>query len=153
LTSNEFVAQSLALSHKTQLQVARESGFSHPNVISMIKLGSMKIPIDRVRPLAKSLEIDPIHLMRLVMNESVPETLKAIDDILGTPVLTENERVLIQSIRMLTQGHDPVWCLMPDDSISGRVDTLPSAKLRIQIDLDSVHPTRAVHRDADAVGC
>lgn len=35
-------------SRKTQLEIARESGFIQPNMLSMFKNGSSKLPLDRV---------------------------------------------------------------------------------------------------------
>ena len=50
----------LELKHKkTQAEIAEEAGFVNPNMVTMIKQGATKLPIDRVPALAKALEVDP----------------------------------------------------------------------------------------------
>ena len=59
-------ARLLKLKHqKTQAEIAEEAGFVNPNMVTMIKKGSTKLPIDRVPALAKALESDPALLLRL----------------------------------------------------------------------------------------
>ena len=59
-------ARLLELKHqKTQAEIAEEAGFVNPNMVTMIKKGSTKLPIDRVPALAKALESDPALLLRL----------------------------------------------------------------------------------------
>jgi hypothetical protein len=50
-----FIAYHLKVSHKTHVEIAREVGLSSSNLLSMMKSGSMKIPLDRVPALADSL--------------------------------------------------------------------------------------------------
>ena len=42
---------------KSQLQIAAEAGFVQPNMLSMFKNGSNKLPLDRVTGLAKALDV------------------------------------------------------------------------------------------------
>ena len=81
------------LSHrKTQAEIASEAGFANANMMTHLKIGKNKVPLDRVPSLAKALEVDPAFLMRLALDQSVGATAaKAIIDIFGTPT-TENER-------------------------------------------------------------
>ncbi|MFH1819647.1 MAG: hypothetical protein ABIK82_22680 [Pseudomonadota bacterium] len=73
-TVAEFLADSIALINKTQAQIAAECGFESANVITMFKKGQTKLPINRVGPLAKALNVDPAHLLRLVLLEYLPDT-------------------------------------------------------------------------------
>lgn len=92
---------------KTQLKIASEAGFTNPNIISMFKNGSSKLALDRVPSLAKALECDAAHLMRLTLEQAIGGTAAAaLVDILGTPV-TENERAWLAEIRDASENIDP----------------------------------------------
>ncbi len=92
---------------KTQKQIAHEAGFPNANMLSFLKSGANKIPIDRVPALAKALEVDPAYLMRLALEQSVGATAaKAITDVCGTPV-TEREKQWIDEIRDASDDSDP----------------------------------------------
>jgi transcriptional regulator with XRE-family HTH domain len=106
LTVAEFIADHLAQSDKTQRQVAQEIGFDNPNVISMFKKGTLKLPINRIEALAKALDADPIHLLRLVMLENLPESWAAIENIMQSTVLTANELELVRAFREVTGDAD-----------------------------------------------
>lgn len=96
------------LSHrKTQAEIAAEAGFANANMMSMLKSGKNKLPLDRVPSLAKALEVDPAMLMRLALDQSIGATAsKAITDIFGTPI-TENERGWLNEIRDASDNSDP----------------------------------------------
>jgi len=96
------------LSHrKTQAEIAAEAGFANPNMMTFLKTGKNKIPLDRVPSLAKALEVDPAYLMRLALDQAVGTmAAKAITEIFGTPA-TENERVWLDEIREASQNTDP----------------------------------------------
>lgn len=116
-TVAEFIADSLALSDRTQREIAQECGFDTPNVISMIKDGSMKVPISRVGALAKALEVDPAHLLRLVLLEYAPETWEAIENIMQSTVLTANELKLVHAYRHLTGDNDATPVIMDGKNV------------------------------------
>ncbi|MDR5655248.1 helix-turn-helix domain-containing protein [Ruixingdingia sedimenti] len=96
------------LSHrKTQAEIASEAGFANANMLSMLKSGKNKVPLDRVPSLAKALEVDPAYLMRLALDQAVGATAaKAITEIFGTPA-TENERGWLAELRDVSDNSDP----------------------------------------------
>ncbi len=96
------------LSHrKTQAEIASEAGFANANMMSFLKTGRNKVPLDRVPSLAKALEVDPAFLMRLALDQSVGSTAaKAITEIFGTPT-TENERGWLTELRDASDNSDP----------------------------------------------
>ena len=96
------------LSHrKTQADIAAEAGFTNANMMSLLKSGKNKVPLDRVPSLAKALEMDPALLMRLALDQAVGVTAaKAITDIFGSPV-TENERGWLTELRDVSENTDP----------------------------------------------
>jgi transcriptional regulator with XRE-family HTH domain len=99
----EFIARQVEICQKRgkpQSQIAREVGFERAATISMIKIGKMKLPMERIGVFAKSLGIDPTYLFSLCMNEYYPEIWKVIQgDILKQPVLTRNELEFLKVIR------------------------------------------------------
>jgi hypothetical protein len=76
-------------------------------MVTMIKNGSNKLPLDRVPSMARALECDAAYLMRLTLEQKEGETAaKAIAEILGTPV-TANELGWLQEIRNASGHSDP----------------------------------------------
>lgn len=101
----ERIAQ---LSHrKSQAEIAAEAGFANANMMSLLKVGKSKIPLDRVPSLAKALECDPAWFMRLALEQAVGKTAaQAIKDIFGTPV-SDNERAWLEELREASDNTDP----------------------------------------------
>ena len=104
-----FISKSIAAlsAKKSQLKIAIEAGFPNPNMLSMIKNGSNRVPFDRVADLAKALEVDPAFLLRLAMKQSPDDALAlAILEIYDEPI-TKNERGWIKVIREASGDTDP----------------------------------------------
>lgn len=100
VTVAEYLTQQINLCGKTQSEIAREAGFGKPNIITMLKQGTTKVPTIKIGPLARALEVDPLHLFKLVMNEYEPDTWDMIQDmILKQPFVTRNEMEIIELIR------------------------------------------------------
>ncbi|WKZ86244.1 helix-turn-helix transcriptional regulator [Ralstonia pickettii] len=96
----DYVSHMLALSGKTQKELADELGFSTPNMVSMIKNGRAKVPIQKTGQMAKALNVDPIYFLQLVLREYQPETWDAIEDVFANqPILTANEVEIIETLR------------------------------------------------------
>ena len=105
-TVAEFITHQIRVSGKSQVEIAQELGYPKPNIITMFKQGKTRIPLDRVGPLAKTLEIDPALLLKKVMGEYMPDTLAALQGVLDGLQLTHNERELIAAYRQITKGKD-----------------------------------------------
>ena len=54
---------------KSQIEIAIEAGFVSRNMITMLKTGASKLPLDRVPSLARALECDPAYLLRLTLEQ------------------------------------------------------------------------------------
>ena len=92
---------------KSQAQIAQEAGFINANVISLLKSGANKIPLDRVPDLARALEVDPARFMRLAIEQAIgPIAAKAVLSAFGTPI-SENELLWIGEIREASGDTDP----------------------------------------------
>lgn len=96
------------LSHrKTQAEIASDAGFANANMMTFLKTGKNKVPLDRVPSLAAALEVDPAYLMRLALDQAVGATAaKAIIEIFGTPA-TENEQSWLVELRDASDNTDP----------------------------------------------
>lgn len=95
----------------TQREIGAAVGYDNPNVLSMIKRGEAKIPMEKIPALARVLKVDPVHLTRLVMEQVWVNEERMVADMFGT-LLTQNQRAWIALIRDLTGEDDPV--LNPD---------------------------------------
>jgi hypothetical protein len=91
----------------TQAEIATKAGFTNANVMSMLKSGSIRLPLDRVQPLSRALEVDPSYLMLLALEQMVGDTdAQAIVAILGGAV-TANEHAWIEALREASGMADP----------------------------------------------
>jgi hypothetical protein len=91
---------------KTQRQIAIEVGYHRPNMISMMRHGEVKVPIDKVPALARALNMDPAFLMRLTLQQYWPKSAEAIAHVFGS-ILTRNEVKMLEVIRSATSNSDP----------------------------------------------
>ena len=117
LTVAEYLTRKIDESGKTQKDIATEIGYDNPNIITMFKQGLTKLPLTTVGPIAEALDVDPAHLLRLVMNEYFPDTYRALEDCLGTMVLTEHERALIEAYRLCTKDTDPKVLILDEKRV------------------------------------
>lgn len=92
---------------KSQQEIATEAGFINVNMMSMLKSGKSKIPLDRVSALSKALEVDPRLLFKMAIEQSSYETTsKAIDEIFGT-IVSRNEVIWLEALRDASDHKDP----------------------------------------------
>lgn len=102
-TSRKTVAEYLTFhinnSEKTQRQIALEIGYTKPNIITMFKQGATKLPLDKIGPLAKALEITPDELFFKVMTEYMPETFEALSPFLCGQMLSKDELEMLDNYR------------------------------------------------------
>lgn len=92
---------------KTQSLISSEAGFAQHTMLTNIKVGSSKLPLDRVPALAKALECDPALLFTMAIEQLGGETTElAIRKIFGT-IVTENEAAWLEEIRKASNYSDP----------------------------------------------
>jgi hypothetical protein len=106
MTVANYISQQIDLSHKMQREIAEELGYQHANIITLIKQGKNKVPLNRTAQWAKALGIDPIHLFRVVMKEYHPQTWEAIEQVMGNYAVTNKELDIIRIIREVSGDHD-----------------------------------------------
>ena len=107
MTVAQYLTIKINESGKTQKEIATEIGYDAANVITMFKQGLTKLPLNTVGPIARALKVDPAYLLRLVFREYLPETFDAVEHALGTTIVTENERKLLDQFRQSTDNADP----------------------------------------------
>ena len=98
-----FITERIEATAKLQKDVATKAGFDKPNMITMIKQGRTRLPLDKVGPMAMALETDPVALLQMCMEEYQPKTWAAIAPFMEM-VLTEDERRLLTSLRASVGG-------------------------------------------------
>ena len=117
LTVAEYLTRKIDESGKTQKDIATEIGYDNPNIITMFKQGHTKLPLTTVGPFAEALDVDPAYLLRLVMAEYYPDTYRAVEDCLGTMILTEHERILIDAYRWITKDSNPEVLILDEKRV------------------------------------
>lgn len=81
-------------------------GYAKPNVIAMIKSGTMRLPEEKALLAAKVLELDPVDLLGKVISENDPKLWDAIKSVMGRQLVSANELALIEHIRAELDGFD-----------------------------------------------
>lgn len=106
VTVAQYLTRQVEISVKTQAAIADEAGFPNSNVISILKKGVSKVPVNRVPGLARALGVDPVYLLGLVMNEYMPETWAVISEVLGKNLVTQAEHEVLNVVRESAEGFE-----------------------------------------------
>lgn len=122
----EYISWQIQLCGKSQTEIAREVGFDKPNVITMIKQGKTKVPLAKIGSFAKALEVDPVHFMKLVLAEYLPDLLETIQTITNQPVISQNELEFISVIRSANVVNPKLRTDVEREKLRKFVDTLKS---------------------------
>lgn len=93
---------------KSQKDIARDLGYDKPNIITMFKKGDAKVPLDKAYLLARSLQVDPALVLRLVLEQTTftDGARESIRKIIGN-IVTDNELEIINFIRGCSDRKDP----------------------------------------------
>lgn len=90
----------------SNVDLAEAIGYPRGNVIAMMKSGDMRLPLNKVKPTAKALGVDPVVLFQKVITETDIGLWETIQDIVGDHVVSANEQALIDFVRKELDGHD-----------------------------------------------
>lgn len=92
---------------KSLEDIAEESGFASVSLLSKIREGGIKVPLDRVPGLARALECNPRMLFLLALGQYLDEeALATIRQIIG-PSLSQNEVAWLEALRRASDDADP----------------------------------------------
>ena len=100
---NQLEAAQAALG-LTDQQLSDALGFERGIVLSLIKAGTMRMPLTKIPALAKALDLDAPDLMRAALHESSPELSDAIKEVFDPLHLSAAEVTLITHLRKLSGG-------------------------------------------------
>ena len=86
-------------SELTQREIADRVGFKHANIISMLKTGETRVPLDRIPSLAQTLGMDERLFLMVAIEEYHPGVDEVLVDVLGLP-LSDAELGILTMFRM-----------------------------------------------------
>jgi hypothetical protein len=110
LKRNEFAAhleRAINASLKTQNEISSLIGYDNPNIITMFKKGTTRVPLEKVAALAIALDLDPGVLMQQWFEAYMPDATSSIKQYIGGAI-TREERVWIDALRE-TFGSTPTF--------------------------------------------
>lgn len=85
-----MLAKALEESDLTQREVADRVGFRNANIVSMMKTGETRVPLDRIPALAQTLGMDEQDFLILAIQEYHPVSMKFWSRCLGCRYQTQN---------------------------------------------------------------
>ena len=94
-----MLSKAIEESAQTQREIADRVGFKHANIISMLKSGETRVPLDRIPALAQTLGMDEREFLLLAIEEYHPGVHEVLVDILGLP-LSDAELGIVTMFRM-----------------------------------------------------
>ena len=100
----DYLTQQINICGKPQKEIAEDVGYKMPNIITMFKQGKTKLPVNKVPAFAQSIGTDPIHMLRIVMSEYMPETWEVIEGLIGKSMVSDSELVILDIIRRVGLG-------------------------------------------------
>jgi hypothetical protein len=103
---HDVLADLIDRSPLTQREIATKPGYEHPNNITMFKKGHTKAPINKIGPLGRILEVDPVSLLRRALRKCNPDLWEALQKTLGHRV-TGNEAKIPAALHDATDDMDP----------------------------------------------
>lgn len=101
----EFLAQAIHNSPLTQRKIAQQAGFKNANILSMLKTGETKVPLDRIPALSSALNVNTQEFLFLAIQEYHPSVHEVLTDVLGLP-LSDAEIEILGMFRLAYMQDD-----------------------------------------------
>ena len=92
---------------KSQAEIATAAGFINANMMSMLKSGAIRVPLDRVPALANALEADPGRLLQLALDQWAGSAAALSFSEIFRTIVSRNELVWLSEIRNASSNSDP----------------------------------------------
>lgn len=118
-------------------EIAERLGYPTANVISMMKSGTMRLPVNKIALAAEILKVDPMYLAMCVDAEAGGGLADLLTSISKRTPITLNEEKLIQDLRGAADGLDIDFDDYPDER--NQIITLfqsVAKKESVQMELD-----------------
>lgn len=90
----------------TNSDLQRVMGYDRPNVVAMMRSGTMRLPVGKVAEVARKLQVDPVFLLGKVLAENDAALWEVISSVMGDRLITANEMRLVNLVRKVLDGHD-----------------------------------------------
>lgn len=94
-----MLAKAIEKSELNQREIADRVGFKNANIISMLKTGETRVPLDRIPSLAQTLGMDERLFLMIAIEEYHPGVHEVLVDVLGLP-LSDAELGILTMFRM-----------------------------------------------------
>ena len=94
-----MLAKAIETSGMTQREIADRVGFRHANILSMLKKGETRVPLDRIPALAQTLGMDQAEFLLIAIEEYHSGVYEVLCDVLGLP-FSDAEQGLVVLFRM-----------------------------------------------------
>ncbi len=104
VTAN-MLSEAIEQSGMTQREIADRVGFKSPNIITMLKKGDTRVPLNRIPALAQALGMDERDFLITAIAEYHPGVHEVLVDVLGLP-LTDAELGIVTMFRLGTMRGD-----------------------------------------------
>lgn len=77
-------------------------GLEREIALTLIKAGTMRMPLNKIPALAAALKLDAVELLKVALRESDPVLLQVIEEAFNPLCLTSTEQNLIKHLRELS---------------------------------------------------
>ena len=105
-TIRAFISERQAQLHKTDAQVAEAVGDVSERVYALMKTGAIKIPYDKVMPMAAALHVPQEELLGVLLQDYSSDLMTLIRSFWSMSSLSKAERKLVEAFRSLAGGRD-----------------------------------------------
>lgn len=117
-----FLIEQIEKSGRPVEDVARQAGMSS-RMLQMILDGQTKLAINQADPIANALGVEPVFVLRLVLEDSLPQVWAILQDKLAELSITPFEEEVVTAYRRLAQGRDIRILMLPAGQ--GYVEVVP----------------------------
>lgn len=101
-----FFSNAMDMANISNVDLAERLNYAKPNVIAMMRNGSMKVPLNKIPAIAKALRIDQIALLQYALTAYMPELWETLKEVLNDRLMTRNEAAVLELLRQATDGRD-----------------------------------------------
>ena len=91
----QMLSKGIEDSGLTQRDIADRVGFKHPNVLSMMKQGLTKAPLDRLPALSQALGLDQTRFLLVAIEEYHAGDYEVLRDTLGVPFSNADQGLVV----------------------------------------------------------
>ncbi|PYG26278.1 hypothetical protein C8N36_12621 [Pelagimonas varians] len=109
----KMLSEAIDASDMTQREIADRIGMNNANVISMMKQGITRVPLNRIPAFSKTLDMDAQAFLMTAIEEYHPGTREVLVDVLGLP-FSETEMKVLGLMRSaeasgIVDAIEPLW--------------------------------------------